>query len=105
MTLIVGEISMKKFALVALVMGFAASAQAADYPAECRQLLDLTFEAAEVLPEMKAQLGMDKETMLKVSLDAWDKMSDAERKSAIPGCKSGVEQMKQIIEAAKASKK
>lgn len=95
---------MKKFALVAIVAGFALSAcsDSADYPAECKELLDLTFQAAEVMPEMKAQLGMDKETMLKVSIEAWGKMSAAERSTSLEACKASAAQMKSIIEAAKA---
>ncbi len=96
---------MKKLTLALLISGFALSAQAVEYPAECKELIDLTFEAAEVMPEMKAQLGMSKEEMLKVSTDAWAQMSQAERDAALPGCKSGAEQMKTVIEAAKAAKK
>lgn len=96
---------MKKFALAALISGFALSAQAAEYPAECKELIDLTYEAADVLPEMKASLTMSKEEMLKVSTDAWGQMSATERASALPGCKAGADQMKQIIQAAKAQKK
>ncbi|SUO97497.1 hypothetical protein [Suttonella indologenes] len=53
---------MKKFVFTVFASVAALSAQAADYPAECRKLIDLTFEAAEVMPEMKESLGMDKET-------------------------------------------
>lgn len=96
---------MKKLALTLFVSSFALSAQASEYPAECRELIDLTFEAAELLPEMKAQLGMTKEEMIKISEDAWKTMSDADKKSALTGCKTGAEQQKQIIEAMKAQKK
>lgn len=96
---------MKKLVFIAFLTGFSVSAQASEYREECKQMIDLTFEAAEVMPEMKTQLGMDKETMTKVSLDAWSQMSEAERTASISGCKAGVAQMKQIIEAAKAQKK
>lgn len=96
---------MKKILLSALVAGFAFSAHANDYPAECKEMIDLTFEAAEVMPEMKAQLGMNKEEMTKMSLEAWEKMSDEEKKASAEGCKAGIEQMKVVIEAAKAAKK
>lgn len=97
---------MKKFALATIVAGFALSAcsDSAEYPAECKELIDLTFQAAELSPEVKAGLGMDKETMLKVSTEAWAKMSEAERSSAITGCKAASSQMKSIIDAAKAQK-
>lgn len=97
---------MKKFALATVIAGFALSAcsDSAEYPAECKELVDLTFQAAEVMPEMKASLGMDKETMLKTSTEAWAKMSDAERSSALSGCKAAATQMKSVIEAAKAKK-
>ncbi|MFA9489143.1 MULTISPECIES: hypothetical protein [unclassified Mannheimia] len=96
---------MKKLALALFISGFALSAQASEYPAECRELIDLTFEAAKYSPEVKAQLGMTKEEMIKVSEDAWKTMSDADKKSAIAGCKAGIEQQKQVIEALKAQKK
>lgn len=96
---------MKKSIFATLLIASAFSAQAADYPAECRELIELTYEAAEVMPEMKGQLEMDKETMIKVSLDAWEKMSEADRAAALPGCKTGAAQMKEIIAAAKAQKK
>ncbi|MDO4430922.1 MAG: hypothetical protein Q4B95_06490 [Lonepinella koalarum] len=96
---------MKKLVLATLIAMSTLSAQASEYPAECKQLIDLTFEAAEVMPEMKAQLGMDKDTMMKVSVDAWNQMSEADRQSSLAGCKAAVPQMKQTIEAAKAQKK
>ena len=42
--------------------------------------------------------------MMKTSLEAWPQMSAAEQEQAFAGCKVGVEQMKMIIEAAKAQK-
>lgn len=69
------------------------------------ELIDLTFEAAELAPEIKAQLGMTKEEMIKVSEDAWKTMSDADKQSSLAGCKAGAEQQKQVIEALKAQKK
>ncbi|MDO4435353.1 MAG: hypothetical protein Q4B71_02915 [Cardiobacteriaceae bacterium] len=96
---------MKKYLLSALVAGFSFVAHADDYPAECQTTIDLTFEAAEVMPEMKEQLGMSKEEMTKVSVEAWAAMSDDEKKASIAGCKAANEQMKSVIEAAKAAKK
>ncbi|QHB17313.1 MULTISPECIES: hypothetical protein [Mannheimia] len=96
---------MKKLTLALFISGFALSAQASEYPAECKELIDLTFEAAELQPEIKAQLGMTKEDMLKVSEDAWKTMSDADKQSALAGCKAAAGQQKQVIEALKAQKK
>lgn len=96
---------MKKLTLALFISSFALSAQASEYPAECKELIDLTFEAAELAPEMKAQLGMTKEEMLKVSVDAWKTMSDSDKQSALAGCKAATEQQKQVIEALKAQKK
>lgn len=96
---------MKKLVMALAISGFALSAQASEYPAECKALIDLTFEAAELAPEIKAQLGMTKEEMLKVSEDAWKTMSDADKQSALAGCKAGAEQQKQVVEALKAQKK
>lgn len=97
---------MKKLAALLFASSFALSACSGDdeYPKECKELLDLTFEAAELMPEMKAQLGMNKDEMLKVSVEAWKKMSDAEKKSALAGCKVAADQQKKIIEAAKGQK-
>lgn len=97
---------MKKLAALLFASSFTLSACSGDeeYPKECKELIDLTFEAAELMPEMKAQLGMNKEEMLKVSVDAWKKMSDAEKKSALAGCKAAADQQKKIIEAAKGQK-
>ncbi|MDO4431020.1 MAG: hypothetical protein Q4B95_06995 [Lonepinella koalarum] len=97
---------MKKLAALLLASSFALSACSGDeeYPKECKELIDLTFEAAELMPEMKTQLGMNKEEMLKVSVDAWKKMSDAEKKAALAGCKAAADQQKKIIEAAKGQK-
>lgn len=96
---------MKKFLLAVLTSSIALSAQATSYPAECKELLDLTYQAMEVMPEMKdAMGGMDKDTMMKVSIEAWDKMSKDEQEESLAACKAGIDQMKQVIEMAKAQK-
>lgn len=97
---------MKKLAIAAFASSILLSACSDNggYASECRELINLTYEAAEVIPSMKASLGMDKDTMLKTSIDAWARMSEAERKAATDRCKVASAQMKGVIEAAKKQK-
>lgn len=98
---------MKKIALTALLSAFAMSAaQAADYPDACVELEELTIEAGEVMPEMKAQLDAvaNEEERKAAAREAWNNMSEQEQEQAATTCEAGVEQMKKVIEMAKAQK-
>lgn len=97
---------MKKFAIVAFASSLLLSACSDNggYASECEELIDLTYEAAEISPAIRASLGMDKKTMLKTSIDAWSKMSEAQRTAAVARCKVASAQMKSVIEASKKQK-
>ncbi|WP_072281826.1 hypothetical protein [Rappaport israeli] len=96
---------MKKVLFGALVAALSLSSQASDFPKACKELIKLTYEAAEVNPEMKASLEMTEEEMIEHSLEEWEKMSAEDQAEAKKGCAAVVEQMKVVIEAMKAQAK
>ncbi|SUO95381.1 hypothetical protein [Suttonella ornithocola] len=97
---------MKKLLIASLAMT-AFAAHADDYPAACAELEDLSAQAAEIMPEMKAQFEAvgDEATRKKMAREAYEKMSDTEKEQAKKGCEAAVPQVKQIIEMAKAQQK
>lgn len=98
---------MKKLLLSVLLATVltACSDDSDEYPTSCAKLEDLTNQAAELMPQMKAQLDAagDEATRKKDARDAYAKMTDSEKAAAAKGCEVAVPQMESLIKQFKES--